>query len=398
MLLAAKSFVLWSASFISLQFLLNHGNVNGTIKPKVFIIDMYDMEGSVWQHTTEFNVLARNITVPGFSPLFPQAHCTADGDICQLVTGEAEINAASTITALVHSPTFDLTQTYFLIAGVAGINPKVTTIGSVTLARFAVQVALQYEFDARERPRGSPTGYIPQGAKLPTEYPTVLYGTEIFELNTALREVAVNFARTARLNDSAGAQEYRALYRNSPGNIYFPATQPPSVVECDTATADNFWTGDLLGEAFENTTKLFTNQTGVYCSNQQEDNGTLEALLRANLTGLADFSRIILMRTASDFDRPHPGQSAAANLFQGFTGLGPSLVNIRLAGVQIILGILNGWSQIFEKGVKPGNYIGDIFGSLGGEPDFGPGSIFNAATSAYGPMLRMPMRARKGGL
>ena len=37
----------------------------------------------------EFNVLAINITVPGLSPRFPQAHCTADGQICQIVTGEA---------------------------------------------------------------------------------------------------------------------------------------------------------------------------------------------------------------------------------------------------------------------------------------------------------------------
>lgn len=70
------------------------------------------------------------------------------------MTGEAEINAASSITALVHSPAFDLTSTYFLIAGIAGVNPKVATIGAVTFARYAVQVALQFEFDAREKPEG----------------------------------------------------------------------------------------------------------------------------------------------------------------------------------------------------------------------------------------------------
>jgi purine nucleoside permease len=377
-MLISRAWKLCFATFIGLPALAAslpraRSKNNQTIKPKVFIIDMFDSEGSVWESVTEFNVLEKNITVPGLSPLFPQAHCTAEGDICQLVTGEAEINAASTITALVHSPTFDLTHTYFLIAGIAGINPKVTTIGSVTLARFAVQVALQIEFDARERPLDSPTGYIPQGSELPTEYPTTLYGTEVFELNTALRTHAVNFAKKAKLNDTIAAQQARALYSGSPENIYYAATQPPSVVECDTATADNFWTGDLLGEAFENTTKLFTNQTGLYCSTQQEDNGTLEALLRANLTGLVDFSRIIHMRTASDFDRPHTGQSAAANQFGDAPGFNPSLTNIQLAGVQIIQGILNGWNEIFQKGVKPDNYIGDIFGSLGGKPDFGPG-------------------------
>jgi len=59
------------------------------IKPKVFIISMFDPEGEVWYGIPDFDVLARNITVPGFSPLYPDAHCTEDGDICQLTTGES---------------------------------------------------------------------------------------------------------------------------------------------------------------------------------------------------------------------------------------------------------------------------------------------------------------------
>lgn len=43
----------------------------------------------------------------------------------------------------------------------------------------------------------------------------------------------------------------------------------------------------------------------------------------------------------------------------------------------MVEGILNGWESIFAKGIPATNYIGDIFGSLGGMPDFGPGSAFN---------------------
>ncbi|KAK4996406.1 hypothetical protein LTR66_003990, partial [Elasticomyces elasticus] len=59
------------------------------VKPKVFIISMFPPEAAVWYGIPEFDVLATNITVPGFSPLFPDAHCTADGEICQLTTGES---------------------------------------------------------------------------------------------------------------------------------------------------------------------------------------------------------------------------------------------------------------------------------------------------------------------
>lgn len=69
-----------------------------------------------------------------------------------------EINAAASITALTFSPKFNLKKTYFLIAGIAGINPKIGTLGSVTFARYAVQVALQYEIDAREIPENFSTG------------------------------------------------------------------------------------------------------------------------------------------------------------------------------------------------------------------------------------------------
>ncbi|OSC99614.1 purine nucleoside permease [Trametes coccinea BRFM310] len=351
------------------------------IAPKVFIIDLFDEEGSSWFGIPEFNVLEQNITVPGFSPLFPQAHCTQDGSICQLVTGEAEINAASTITTLVHSSLFELTRTYFLIAGIAGISPKVGTLGSVTFARYAVQVGLQIEFDAREKPVEFPTGYVPQGAFAPDQFPPVLYGTEVFEVNDDLRQIAIEMAKTGKLADNSPSRQYRANYASNPA--FASGAAPPSVIACDTATGDVFWTGNLLGEAFENTTQLFTNGSATYCTTQQEDNATLEALLRGASAGLVDFSRIIIMRTASNFDRPFPGENAATNLFLASPGFDISLLNIPAAGAPIVTGIVSQWSTRFAGGIEPSHYIGDIFGTLGGTPDFGPGSIFEGKPAVW---------------
>lgn len=44
------------------------------------------------------------------------------------------------------------------IAGIAGINPHQGTLGSVAVSRFAIQVALQQELDAREKPENWTTG------------------------------------------------------------------------------------------------------------------------------------------------------------------------------------------------------------------------------------------------
>lgn len=79
-----------------------------------------------------------------------------------------------------------------MIAGIGGVSPELATLGSVTLAKYAVQVALQYEFDAREIPANFSTGYVPFGTKAPGQYPKNIYGTEVFELNEALRDKVWN--------------------------------------------------------------------------------------------------------------------------------------------------------------------------------------------------------------
>lgn len=74
-----------------------------------------------------------------------------------------------------------------------------------------------------------------------------------------------------------------ALYANrSPA--YTSGGSGPSAVACDTATSDIYFSSALLSEAVQNITTLFTEGTGVYCSNQQEDNAILEVLLHTTIS------------------------------------------------------------------------------------------------------------------
>lgn len=73
-------------------------------------------------------------------------NCTADGEVCQLNIGkscksivhvartvlgrDAVISAALAVTALTFSALFDLEDSYSMVAGVAGINPKVGPLKS----------------------------------------------------------------------------------------------------------------------------------------------------------------------------------------------------------------------------------------------------------------------------
>lgn len=227
--------------------------------------------------------------------LFPRARCNGDESICQITLGEGEINSAATLMALVLSTKFDLRKTYFLLAGIAGVNPRHGTLGSVALARYAVQVALQYEIDSRSIPFDWPTGYIAYGREYPHEYPVITYGTEVFELNAELQEVAYTLASKAILSDAEGPRSYRTLYEDA-HHMYEMATRPPSVIKCDSATSDVYYSGKILSEAFENTTEVWTNGTGVYCMSAQEDNAALEVLVRAAIEKIVDFGRIIVLR------------------------------------------------------------------------------------------------------
>ncbi|KAK6529655.1 hypothetical protein TWF281_008820 [Arthrobotrys megalospora] len=349
------------------------------IKPKVMIVAMFYLESYAFLNNYKPSLYGINITVPGLSPRFPQVYCTATGEVCHVTTTEAEINAAASMSALVYSRLFDLTETYFLIGGIAGINPNYGTTGTVTFARFAVQLMLQYEIDTRQLPVGGgfSSGFFTQGTKEFKNdlYPATIYGTEVFELNEALRKRAFLAARGAKLSDTEEAAKYRRLYPMA------AARSPPGVTLCDTGTSDTWWSGSVLAESFGNLTTLLTNGTGEYCTTQQEDNASLAVLVRAAAAGLVDFARVIVLRTGSDFDRAPPGVDELYHLLQapqgGFEG---ALANVYNAGVKVVDDIIDKWGEVYRVGVKPTNYIGDILNTLGSpygyKPDIGVASQF----------------------
>ncbi|KAK6198020.1 purine nucleoside permease [Scheffersomyces amazonensis] len=342
-------------------------------QPKAFIISMFELERDPWLESLDF---IHNITVPGLSPIYTTIHCTTNFTICQITTGEGEINAASSVTALGLNPLFDLSKTYFLIAGIAGGEPAYTTLGGVTFAKYAVQVGLEYQLAYQDYHAEEPdwlSGYVPYGVDGQYTYPGNVYGTEVFEVNEALRNRAVELALTAKLNNGTTANAHiRSLY---PDKV---AQELPTIYKCDVVTSDNYFTGNVLNDYFANLTKVLTNGSATYCSTAQEDNASLEAFTRLDKYGLVDFDRVIVMRTISDFSRPPPSINAVEFFFntsQG--GISASLDNLVLAGTPIIHDILSKWDSVYEAGVKyeSKNYVGDIFGTLGGTPNFGKKSF-----------------------
>ena len=62
-------------------------------------------------------------------------------------------------------------------------------------------------------------------------------------------------------------------------------------------------------------------------------------------------------------------------LLLGQNGFALAVNNTWNAGSLIVSGILSNWDDVYGPGIPPTNYIGDVFGSLGGPlpPNFGSG-------------------------
>jgi purine nucleoside permease len=304
------------------------------IAPKVVVITMFGGEAKPW---LDGEALTHKLALPGLSKAYPEIACTDDG-LCVMTTSMGYANAASSVAALVFNDRFDLTKTYFLISGIAGVDPADGTLGSAHWARFAVDGGLQNEIDPREAPPDWSAGYMAIGAPAPNEKAELRYGDEVYRLNEALLQAAFRLTKDVALADSDAAKAYRAKYAEA------AATASPQVTICDTISSDTWWHGARLGAAMEAYAKLITDGEADPCTTQQEDNATLTALERGAEANLVDFNRIAILRAASNFDREAPGQSAADSLRARSGGYLPSVTNAYRVCAKLAHAIVADWA------------------------------------------------------
>ncbi|CCG82914.1 Uncharacterized protein C285.05 [Taphrina deformans PYCC 5710] len=312
---------------------------------------MFAPEQNIW--LAPYN-LTTNYTIPGLSPKFPQVHCNSNGTICQVTTDEGTANAAASIMAITLNPTLNLTKTYFMVAGIAGVKPEAASIGSATFARYAIDIDLIHAVTDGDKPANFSSDFWGQGTYGPDLKPGELYGSEIFELNSTLRSAAANLAVTkANISsiDTPALAAFRAMYNTT---NYTRARDPPSIYECDTATGDVYWYGQGYQTYVSDWTKLLTNGTGSYCTTQQEDNATINSLQRAAALGLVDYNRVLVMRSTSDFDKAPPGMDFVSFIKSNQGGaFTVSLQALLVAGSPFVNAVTGNWTQ-WSGGVPAG--------------------------------------------
>jgi len=181
----------------------------------------------------------------------------------------------------------------------------------------------------------------------PDKAPRPEYRTEVFRLDEALLQRAYALSKAVVLEDSDDIRDYRQHYAEA------AARRAPSVIQCDTVSGDTWWLGKHLGDHARHWTRLLTGGEGVYCTTQQEDNATLNAMTRAAQSGIMDLKRVAILRTGSDFDRPYKRQGALESLqaqLQMPGTIRTSTDNLVRAGMPLVDAITHHWDH-WQNGV-----------------------------------------------
>ena len=260
-----------------------------------------------------------------------------------MVTGMGTANSATAVMALGLDPRFDLSHAYWLVAGIAGVDPVDASVGSAAWAEYLVDGDLAHEIDAREMPEGWSTGYFPLFTKEPFDPKKPKPAGEIFRLNAGLTDWAYQLTRNVDLGDDLSLQQERAHYTGYP-----QALKPPFVLKGDNLAGMTFWHGKLLNDWAEKWVSYWTEGKGNFVTSAMEDTGTYQALTYLHPTGKVDKDRVMVLRTASNYTLQPPGTSAAEHLLresEGYAGLKSSVEAAYRVGSVVVDKIVAQWPE-----------------------------------------------------
>jgi purine nucleoside permease len=289
-------------------------------KPRVVVAvtfergaDMGDEPGEL-QYWVEREKLT--VSIP-FSTEFPHVRMNREGTILGVITGMGAPNAASAIMALALDKRFDLSESYWLINGIAGVDPEDASIGSAAWARYVIDADLVQEIDAREIPADWKYGRIVALSKRPNQMPASPIDHAAWQLNSKLVEWAFSMTRDVVLMDTPQMAAARAKYT---GN----AARPPFVLIGDSIGSSTWWQGRLMNAWANDWAKLWTGGKANAVMTNREDNGLAVALCRLADMKRANFERVLFLRTASDYAAQAPNETAVESLLAPMVGILPA--------------------------------------------------------------------------
>ncbi len=316
------------------------------IPVKVVIVTMFEIGADEGDQPGEFQLWKERQRL-NVQIAFPHSHhdlfYNEDAQVLGVVTGIGTAKSASAIMALGLDSRFDLSSAYWIIAGIAGIDPEDASIGSAVWSSYLVDGDLAHEIDPREMPDDWDFGYFARSTTSPFDPNRPEPTGEMFVANPSLRDWAFELTKDVDLPDSKSLEETRKLYTEHPN-----ARKPPFVLKGGHIAAMTFWHGEILNEWANRWVAYWTDDKADFITSAMEDTGTFQSLEYLDRIDRVDKNRVMVLRAGSNYTMQPPGMTAAENMFRenkGFAGLDASLESLYIVGSKVLESIVSNWDE-----------------------------------------------------
>ena len=188
-----------------IPFGVDFENPQKPLPVKVVIVTMFEIGEDVGDRAGEFQLWKErqglNVQIA-----FPHSHhdlfYNEDTQVLGIVTGIGTAKSASAIMALGLDSRLDLSNAYWIIAGIAGIDPEDASIGSAVWSSYLVDGDLAHEIDPREMPSNWDFGYFARNTTSPFDPNKPAPTGEMFVANENLRDWAFDQTKDIVLPDT----------------------------------------------------------------------------------------------------------------------------------------------------------------------------------------------------
>ena len=262
----------------------------------------------------------------------------SDDGVLGVVTG-MRARPRESVAAIVLDPRLDVSHAYWVIAGIAGVDPRTGSIGSAAWANWVVDADPIFERDDREIPADWPYGLWSLGAGRPNVKGEAKGSSGmVWKLNPGLVGWAYQMTRGIPLPDNDLLKAARAGYPSEP-----VAQRPPFVFIGDDLGTTRFWHGARRTDWARDWVRLWTDGQGVFAMTECEDQGILDVLQIFGHDGHVDLSRVLVLRTASNYSREPDGAPPSLKFTPG--GAAAAFEAAYLVGAPVVKALVAGWPK-----------------------------------------------------
>jgi len=340
-------------AFVALAFATPAAPAPKRIEVRVVIVTTWEYEPNGKSVMGELKAWRERWPLPVAMP-FPEGvhslHYDPKTHVLAYVTGAATARAAASTMALGLDPRLDFSHAYWVVAGIAGVDPKIGSVGSAAWARWIVDGDLGQEIDIREAPKDWPTGHFPFGRSKPYELPApphhAFEANSAYPLNASLVHWAYGLSRDVKLADDAKLAALRKPYSGA-------AAKPPFVLEGETLASSRFWYGAIANEHARRWVDYWTGGKGVFAMSAEEDSGIMQGLTQLAAAGRVKLDRVLVLRSASDYTVGPAGMTAAELAAEEaksqFPAIGAALENLYRTAAPVVHYLTDHWATTRDK-------------------------------------------------